>query len=1819
MPLSHRLVQALAEARSKARSVYHLLRDRGVNDDARVAVRILLGTLHSLWLLFEDFAEQGTSPACPDHTLFDDLADLFDDSSLEWSTGSTTPKGGPPPLSGFVSSIYKIQLQLESLVRCNSWADLLVRLSTTGHRRDIYSQDLGQTIDSTPKGLEIDGDTCMALLLSAEFDKKLDDCHTHRQYVAEREIKHPEFAAAAKLLPDLARQRYTDYKTSLHMLFHSRKSSHFLQWLMEYARQEWPQHFNFGSGALSMTPLHLLMSRLSDDSVTPFHVAASLGLPRLCEQLIQWGVDLNKPSSLGTPLYCALLGPTALLGRSDDPAQLVSDCIPTDSQEETLRVLLDAGASCTTETAGPCQDENFSLATLGFLICQEIRAPKILLRVLKSGVSIDSRFVQLFHGKNSLLEYWPSPLKPPTRSFLEGMLPAILDRAIPEYDSYNDISLLATGIYEILDHFDLARPSTISGSRPLDVSDTLYAELVREAVQDCETAVVRRLILDPRWNPNASMAPQRAQSIASSDDGVSFHEAHKATTILHYAVEADEIALVAAILTSREDVDVQVRNHKDQTPLMLSESPEVFKLLMDHGARTTDTDESGRNVWHFAAANSDTALLDCLQEYDKHWDQNLRGVMTDGQTPIAQAVIYPFSQMKRRRKMTSEAPVGAIHMLKTCKSDAAYLKSPTPLVFLAVEWGSADLLRSLIDFGADPLEIDRKCRNALHFLNVSAREPLISILLSLDFENILNDQDSSPAETVFQIFNDTALFGPTPDKIFNHPASFGTLDAGVYSRLLGYKDILNSRDDADMGLWERFSLTVLATDAPRWPAGLTAQPSLQTAVECLIKKGALAKYEEESGQCGLIPVLSGWPKVSASHDRFSKWLEDILYTILKASTKLDGFNEAPAAVQCLRLAIKQEHVGLVKQLLDLGVSVHARFDNVSALEYACSPRSSCDLVMFEKLLEHADPEKLNDVDRFKIGLIFRLLDYRVSHRMPKLSALMSSGCNPNATTPSGMPVVVSYIMERQTEPAMLLLNAGADPSASSNMGLDAGLAAALRGNLVILHKLKSIGEEFNWAKLCTHAFSPGELTGLTSSKIMHKCNALHLAASSGHADTLTFYLESLKVESLSIEAPTADGWRPIHFAAAYDSDDGSCVRVLLEHGADPTKSLPDGYWNPLMLAVHAGNISIAQPLLELEPDIVSRMNLPRAFTIALKRKSERMIDLFRPFLDNVIIPSPDLVKDRDGRCKALGAVMELLLDDGNLRRLSSVLQMVDRETLNSVRLSCGKCSPLILATVQGQFHLADLLLGCGMTTWNFVDRCSRHLGAPPESMYPSCTTLHMALMQPEQRSHHTIDAFVQKLIEQIDWTRHELSPVHCAVISGQASRVRLIANHVKKHAHRYVDILQESSNFPTEDKLAKVEATDKTASDVSKPMLDAILKHIFNRRVLAADLEPKFKYGWTPLLMAVDETNLQMMEILIEYGADINLPDEDDFGTPLHKAVDENFEQGVRLLLENGANPNRRNSVYQTPLFLAVELGQLGMAKLLVEFGADVHACDTDGMSLLNTCGEKSKNPKMFIWLMELGLDPYRLDKAGYTPVHDIILGDAFSSLTFNYGFDFYRILDIRKGFLPLLIEFNPLKANFIIVRLLKRLPMETAEVLVNANPHAFVSPLCNAVLKDQLDCIPTLLRHGADIDAEGCDEGSALMAACVKGSLDAVKILVYSGAGISYVAMINDVAVLRNALVYAGPFPQIVRWILVDRYVRQRRIEEVLDVPREEEVKPWSGGQVAGYELSGIGCRTGRRFGESGLEYLRRLDQIRWELRGQMVRPVALQVEKEG
>jgi ankyrin repeat protein len=98
----------------------------------------------------------------------------------------------------------------------------------------------------------------------------------------------------------------------------------------------------------------------------------------------------------------------------------------------------------------------------------------------------------------------------------------------------------------------------------------------------------------------------------------------------------------------------------------------------------------------------------------------------------------------------------------------------------------------------------------------------------------------------------------------------------------------------------------------------------------------------------------------------------------------------------------------------------------------------------------------------------------------------------------------------------------------------------------------------------------------------------------------------------------------------------------------------------------------------------------------------------------------------------------------------------------------------------------------------------------------------------------------------------------------------------------------------------------------------------------------------------------EAVEVLLAGGADPNLVDgEDGFPTtPLMWAAEKGHVGVARSLLEHGADPNLSPAEGRTPLMAAARRGSLAVARLLVEHGADRTAVDDEGRSAFDFAQE---------------------------------------------------------------------------------------------------------------------------------------------------------------------------------------------------------------------------------------------------------------------------
>lgn len=103
----------------------------------------------------------------------------------------------------------------------------------------------------------------------------------------------------------------------------------------------------------------------------------------------------------------------------------------------------------------------------------------------------------------------------------------------------------------------------------------------------------------------------------------------------------------------------------------------------------------------------------------------------------------------------------------------------------------------------------------------------------------------------------------------------------------------------------------------------------------------------------------------------------------------------------------------------------------------------------------------------------------------------------------------------------------------------------------------------------------------------------------------------------------------------------------------------------------------------------------------------------------------------------------------------------------------------------------------------------------------------------------------------------------------------------------------------------------------------------------------------TPLKIAVDTNNFEIVNLLVTSGANVNLEDA-GWVSPLRMAVENENEKICKYLLENGANPNSQDMCGITPLHAAATGKNFKIFKLLVDDkNCDIHIKDMRGSSAL--------------------------------------------------------------------------------------------------------------------------------------------------------------------------------------------------------------------------------------------------------------------------------
>lgn len=318
--------------------------------------------------------------------------------------------------------------------------------------------------------------------------------------------------------------------------------------------------------------------------------------------------------------------------------------------------------------------------------------------------------------------------------------------------------------------------------------------------------------------------------------------------------------------------------------------------------------------------------------------------------------------------------------------------------------------------------------------------------------------------------------------------------------------------------------------------------------------------------------------------------------------------------------------------------------------------------------------------------------------------------------------------------------------------------------------------------------------------------------------------------------------------------------------------------------------------------------------------------------------------------------------------------------------------------------------------------------------------------------------------------------------------------------------------------------------------------------------QPANQYDWTPLMIASQKGNDEIVKILLAAGANPNQMEKDG-ETALGHAISRNKINIVKLLLDKGANVNLVNPANgESPLSSAVANKSVEIVEMLLKAGANPDRANIDKLTPLGAVmGNDETSAKIVKLLLAAGANPNQragLDgdmvlvswsRQGHTEIVKLLLAagadpDSKDSEHFFETSLFVASRDNYKEIVKLLLEagadpnttdnhdWTPLmiasdRHHVDVIKLL----LETPNIDLNKTNDEGDTALFHAA--DDLESVKLLLAAGADPNIPDHDGWTALIAAAqLSVDIDIVKSLLAAGADPNHITNDEETAIIVAA-----------------------------------------------------------------------------------------------
>ncbi|KAI1091578.1 ankyrin [Rostrohypoxylon terebratum] len=1085
-------------------------------------------------------------------------------------------------------------------------------------------------------------------------------------------------------------------------------------------------------------------------------------------------------------------------------------------------------------------------------------------------------------------------------------------------------------------------------------------------------------------------------------------------------------------------------------------------------------------------------------------------------------------------------------LFERCKSDPEAWRSPTPILQLVAKGDNEDIFRSIFDSGYVSTEVLSNTLTPMHYVGPQTPLNFIKYL-----QSIYPDACDNRTENGLPLITYLKDIFQGPERYLPPHSPYSEVISALYP-----KSLENRRS-----LWEYFVKDVMIYDSKKMT---TFEEGLCTkTVKELTRLGCLTQYETAFQRSSVLTLLE------SKHDNMEGMGDLRPFTI---ETTIDIINQtkhwsdiqaSPSIVQLLKAATRSDSHDMVLLLCQKGVSVHQRVEKYSALEVAC--REFVADGIFQLLLDHADKDRLDETNPEDHGL--GLLHYlAVRDSAGKVAELLRRGANPNllAENEKKTPVLVHHLLGGQINSALILLNNGADPTFAVSHGIDAHTAAVLRGAtdfLVALYQTAAATSKWHvdWQKL----FSQTSTTTSGKAIRIDGCNALHLSALSGNVDCVSFYIDRGIFSDVDATTDVLK-MTPLHCAAFKGNT--STIKFLIEEGADINARTSSGEL-PLHYAVLGEHPNAIETLISLGSDMTVVDKWGRnPYTLVYQLDN----DYDNDHGNN----APQTCFQESGQCRnsisddnnvstqkelgpmGLAIALEGAITDGNTELCQELHQKGCQLDIDLSR--CGGCSPLLLAIQENEVEAIEWLLNHEASTLKIS--CQSHGGLGP---------IHEIL--PEEDLNEVLPLFLESYLNDGgNLLREVASPVYSAVRGNNLKGLQILLEHLQKNAKHYADEVGEI--------------------EWNRATLLAL-----NQRAANSTMS-------STLHLAAEEGYVDVVKYLLENGADVNAKTK-DLKTPLHSAISSKangMSDIIGLLIDHDAELNCRDERGLTPLMNACLEGKWEIVKLLIDAKADLNIKDYESDGLLHQAAF-SLNVKMFNKLQSLNLDLYEKDQDGISAIHVAMRNSQLAHLILNGTYDIQETAPFPWGTLYH-GEMSWLTDTFFMFQ--RKLSPGTLKIIANTEPRNAWSPLCLYSSHGNLRIMENLLTLGADIEFEGCPNGTALMVACYAGRLESVTFLVRRGAALSYYGRNG----FRTALDGSKTPKRVLKWLLVTRFTDQAKINETADdgsCAEPEVLRSWSGVMKAELVITGY---LERRSHQSSKDYWTLLMWVKKKWEGKVV-----------